>query len=51
MEFSALKIDVDYYTKLVDVAMQRQENKGKMVALERFKFWLGMPNDYYNSLD
>jgi hypothetical protein len=49
MEFSGLEIDVDFYAKLVDEAMQLHENKGRAVALDRFKFWLGMPNDYYNS--
>jgi hypothetical protein len=54
MELSGLRIDAKQYQYFVDQVLQAEEEysgmpERKVVAFERFKFWLGMPNDYYSS--
>lgn len=57
MQLSGVAIDVEGYQDMVDrcveVAQRRRtdpHNKTQqVVALERFKFWMGLPNAYYGS--
>jgi hypothetical protein len=51
MQLSGIQVDVERYWQVTDWAMTRSRASRKLVALERFKFWLGIPNDYYNADD
>jgi hypothetical protein len=53
MKLSGVKIRTERYVGFADEVLQRADGPNlssrKVVSLERFKFWLGMPNNYYNS--
>ena len=58
MQLSGFTVDVKKYQDLVDYSSARLTQQEEelspqkeqiVVGLERFKFWLGMPNAYYNS--
>lgn len=51
MQLSGVEVDLKRYNQVTDWALQRNSGSTKIVALERFKFWLGIPNEYYNDGD
>ena len=52
MQLSGVDVDVNRYHQVTDWALHRNRPAStKFVALERFKFWLGIPNEYYNDDD
>jgi hypothetical protein len=52
MQLSGVEVDVNRYHQVTDWALRRNSSASKkIVALERFKFWLGIPNEYYNDED
>jgi hypothetical protein len=52
MQLSGVEVDVNRYGQVLDAALRRNRSASKrIVALERFKFWLGIPNEYYNDDD
>lgn len=52
MQLSGVDVDINRYHQVTDWALRRNRSTStKIVALERFKFWLGIPNEYYNNDD
>ena len=55
MQLSGIRVDSKRYVEMIEQALGSNTDppmpSNKVVSLERFKFWLGMPNDYYNSDD
>lgn len=55
MQLSGNSVDTAFYERIIDDQIDRANSvdapKRRMVALERFKFWLGVPNSYYNAED
>jgi hypothetical protein len=49
MRLSGVMVDLERYEKILDEMMQQQQAERRIIALERFKFWLGIPNEYYNN--
>ena len=50
MQLSGKDVDVQWYREYVDAELgDGAADEQTSVALERFKFWLGMPNRYYGS--
>lgn len=55
MQLSGNDVDSEFYERVIDRLIDREERLDapprRVVALERFKFWLGVPNSYYNADD
>eukprot|EP00892_Ulva_mutabilis_P008970 jgi/Ulvmu1/6445/UM003_0075.1 len=55
MQLSGSGVDTAFYERIIDDQLERAASNDapirRTVALERFKFWLGVPNSYYNADD
>lgn len=55
MQLSGNSVDTAFYERIIDAQIDREERVDapvrRLVTLERFKFWLGVPNSYYNADD
>lgn len=55
MQLSGNAIDTAFYERIIDAQIDRENSEDaparRIVLLERFKFWLGVPNSYYNAED